>query len=288
MRVALLALVAGPAVAAHVQPFTHNSVPALHWHSNSERRTSVVALAKAKAKKPKKTAKVAAPKAAKGFGAAKPEQLPPPVQALVRQGKALAKSCADGSEKAKDPRAWFQIAAGAADLEEYAEARVIMEAGVQHCGEEGELLVQALGQMRRQGPTPEVEEAGGLVDWPGKGDDSPYDVDSMEFMRLSSRAWPDDCPRGTTYPSGDGAIAVSVTPVLDPAECGWVVDQADRTAQERWLSDHADASNIGADKIWAKGFPDRLWLREVPGLVEWFEHRLRCVRTRVTRVWIVF
>jgi len=41
------------------------------------------------------------------------------------------------------------------------------------------------------------------------------------------------------------------------------------------MSDHSDATKKGADMIWTKGFPDRLWLREVPGLVEWFEHRLR-------------
>lgn len=32
--------------------------------------------------------------------------------------------------------------------------------------------------------------------------------------------------------------------------------------------------DIGSDKIWARPFPDRLWLREVPGLLDWFEHRL--------------
>merc|ERR1719440_1385430 len=77
------------------------------------------------------------------------------------------------------------------------------------------------------------------------------------------------------YPTGEGAIAVSETPVLPRDECAWVVQQAERAARERWVSDHADSTNIGTDKIWAKGFPDRLWLREVPGLIEWFEHRLR-------------
>ena len=63
--------------------------------------------------------------------------------------------------------------------------------------------------------------------------------------------------------------------MLPPSECAWVGEQAEKTARERWVSDHNDASNRGTDKIWAKDFPDRLWLREVPGLVEWFEHRLR-------------
>ena len=153
---------------------------------------------------------------------------------------------------------------------------MIMEAGIEHCGEEGgQMLVQAIGQMRRVGPSPEVEAAGRAVDWPGKGDESPYEPDSMRFRRYSAPFWPNDCPRGTRYPTGEGAIAVSETPVLPVDECAWVVEQAERTARERWMSDHADSSNIGADKIWAKGFPDRLWLREVPGLVEWFEHRLR-------------
>ena len=46
-----------------------------------------------------------------------------------------AKQCAEQSEEAADPRAWFQIAAAAAQVEEYAEARVILEAGIRHCRE---------------------------------------------------------------------------------------------------------------------------------------------------------
>merc|ERR1712196_471952 len=128
---------------------------------------------------------------------------------------------------------------------------------------------------RRVGSSAEVVAAAMDMQWPGKGDESAYDAKAMRFERLSARAWPDDCPRGTSYPSGEGAIAVSTTSVLPPSECAWVVAQAEQVAKDRWLSDHADAGNIGSDKIWAKGFPDRLWLREVPGLVEWFEHRLR-------------
>jgi len=232
-------------------------------------------MAKAKSKAKAAKAKKPAPKA-RGFGAPIAEPLPPPVQELVRLGKSLARDCAKKSESAADPKRWFQLAAGAAQIEEYAEARVVMEAGLTYLGEEdGEVLKSALGQMRRAGPLPETAAAGAAMAWPGKGDETPYDPDGMRFTRLSARAWPDDCPRGTYYESGKGAIAVSDTPVLPPSECAWVVAQAEEVAKTRWLSDHADSSNIGSDKIWAKGFPDRLWLREVPGLVEWFEHRLR-------------
>ena len=223
----------------------------------------------------KATTKAKAPAtSARGFGSAAPAPLPKSILELVRQGKGLARSCA--KQEPTDPRQWLMLAAGAANLGEYAEARVIMEAWLEHCGEEqGELLVSSLGQMRREGPSDGITAAGQALDWPGKGDESKYQVDSMRFSRLSAPAWPDDCPRGTYYPTGENAIAVSELPVLDPKECAWVVDQANRAAQERWLSDHADASTMGTDKIWSKGFPDRLWLREVPGLVEWFEHRLR-------------
>jgi len=227
-------------------------------------------------KKPK--AKAAKTKAAapRGFGATQTDRLPSEIVELVKQGKALARACAKQADEAADPRRWLQLAAAAAQLEEYAEARVIMEAGIRYCGEEdGGMLTQALGQMRRSGPAPEVELAASTIEWPGKGDESLYDARAMRFSRLSAPAWPDDCPRGTYYPNGDNAIAISDTPVLPPSECEWVVCQAEKMARERWLSDHADASNIGSDRIWAKGFPDRLWLREVPGLVEWFEHRLR-------------
>jgi len=226
--------------------------------------------AKAKTKNKKGSTQKAKP-VAKGFGAVKVAPLSPELKALVRDGKKLARG-----EEASDPRRWLQLAAAAAELEEYAEARMIMEVGLETCGEEGgQLLVQAIGQMRRVGPSAEVAAAGSALDWPGKGDETPYDPTSMRFKRYSAPAWPADCPRGTRYPTGEGAIAVSETPVLPTDECAWVVEQAERTAREIWLSDHADSSNIGTDKIWAKGFPDRLWLREVPGLVEWFEHRLR-------------
>jgi hypothetical protein len=221
---------------------------------------------KAKASKAKKP-----PSKARGFGAPVAEPLPPPVHELVRLGKSLARDCVKKSEAADDPKRWFNLAAGAAQIEEYAEARVIMEAGLDYLGEENrEVLRSALGQMRRAGPLPEMAAAGAAMAWPGKGDETPYEPEGMRFTRLSARAWPDDCPRGTFYPSGKDAIAVSETPVLPPSECAWVVEQANEVAKSRWLSDHADSSNIGSDMIWAKGFPDRLWLREVPGLVEWF------------------
>ena len=80
---------------------------------------------------------------------------------------------------------------------------------------------------------------------------------------------------GPWHPTGEGTVRLSETPILDPAECAWVVAAADAHSDAAWVGDHADAANIGTDKIWAKPFPDRLWLREVPGLTEWFEHRLR-------------
>ena len=283
MRKLFVALALATPASAHC--VSHGSLASSHLIAT--RCSSPVVMAKAKSKKSKK-ASVAPAKAPakKGFGATKvvekkTKDFGKPLQDLVRQGKALAKLVSQESDEAADPMKWFQLAAGAANLEEYAEARVVMEAGVRYCGDENsELLVQALGQMRRKGPSDEIEQAGLSVEWPGKGDETAYDAKSMEYLRLSARAWPNDCPRGTMYPSGHGAIAVSTTPVLDPSECAWVVEQAERTARERWLSDHADSKNIGTDMIWAKGFPDRLWLREVPGVVEWFEHRLRCARGR--------
>jgi hypothetical protein len=147
---------------------------------------------------------------------------------------------------------------------------MIMEAGRAHCGGDDPLLTQALGQMQRIGhATAELEAASAAVDWPGKGDESPYVASEQRFRRYDAPAWPDDCPRGSYYPTGEGAVCVSETPVLDPSECAWVVESAQRTAREAWMID------IGKDKIWDKPFPDRLWLREIPGVLDWFEHRLR-------------
>ena len=107
------------------------------------------------------------------------------------------------------------------------------------------MLVQALGQMRRDGPSEEVQSATDMMDWPGKGDESAYDPHGVRFSRFSAPAWPKDCPRGSYYPTGRGAIAVSETPVLDPAECDWVVEQAEKAARQMWISDHSDEQNKG-------------------------------------------
>lgn len=212
--------------------------------------------------------------ATRGFGAKAPS---PAEEALIKQGKKLAKAISkEGAEI--DGRPWMQLASAAAEAEEYAEARMILETGAHHCRsleEHSQALIGALGQMRRVGPPSEVELAGQTIDWPGKGDESTYDPSAHSFLSFSSPAWPDDCPRGTMYPTGEGTVRLSETPILDPAECAWVVAAADAHSDAAWVGDHADAANIGTDKIWAKPFPDRLWLREVPGLTEWFEHRLR-------------
>ncbi|KAL3894628.1 MAG: hypothetical protein SGPRY_013757 [Prymnesium sp.] len=165
----------------------------------------------------------------------------------------------------------------AANEAEYAEARMLLEAGVQWCGatsEAGQRLVSALGQMRRQGPSEEVQRATESIEWPGKHDFSPYEPSANSFQRFSTPAWPSDCPRGSWYPSGEGSVCVSHTPILPPAECAWVVKAVEQAAKEKWSVDHSNKANIGVDKIWDKPFPDRLWLREVPGLQDWFEHRL--------------
>jgi hypothetical protein len=186
----------------------------------------MLANAKAKAKKPAKTT------SAQGFGAKKSEPFPPPVQDLIKACKALARDAAEQDSAAADTQRWFQLAAAAAQLEEYAEARVLLEAGIEHCGaENAEMLVRALGQMRRTGPSPALEAEGVALAWPGKGDESKYAAGETRFERLSAPAWPNDCPRGTYYPTGHAAIAVSTTPVLPPDECAWVVSQAERVAK---------------------------------------------------------
>ena len=170
------------------------------------------------------------------------------------------------------------FAAAAANVEEYAEAKQILLAGAEHCGVDGALLLEALGQMGRVGQTPEVLEASKAVMWPGKGDETLYNASKVTFRRYDTPAWPTDSPRGPFYPTGEGAVCVSTTPVLDPAECAWAVSEAARALESEvglLSSDHSDASNIGTDNIWDKPFPDRLWLRDVPGLLDWFEHRLR-------------
>lgn len=247
--------------------------PAHAWlESAAERRChSPSMMAKNKAVKKKKAGQAVV---ARGFGAPKASAAE---EALAKQAAKLAKAIRkEGAEI--DGRPWMQLAVAAADVEEYAEARTILEAGAHYCRsneEHANALISALGQMRRVGPEPAVELAGRTVEWPGKGDESPYDGSTHKFIAFSSPDWPNDCPRGTMYPTGEGTVRLSETPILDPEECAWVVAAADAHSDAAWVGDHADATNIGTDKIWAKPFPDRLWLREVPGLTEWFEHRLR-------------
>ena len=188
----------------------------------------------------------------------------------MAQGKKLKKTLPS------DPRPWFEWASACASEEEYAEARMILEAGAAHCGEAGSQLVQALGQMRRTGyESDELAAAAAAVDFPGKDDETPYEPAAHRFARYDAPQWPPDCPRGTYYPTGEGAVALSLDAVIDPSECAWVVARAEEAAASKWSVDHANKENIGTDKIWSKPFPDRLWLREVPGLLDWFEHRLR-------------
>ena len=134
--------------------------------------------------------------------------------------------------------------------------------------------MQALGQIRRTGyESDELAAAAAAVDFPGKDDETPYS--RRRRFRGTTRAVAPDCPRGTHYPTGEGAVALSLDAVIDPSECAWVVARAEEAAASKWSVDHANKENIGTDKIWSKPFPDRLWLREVPGLLDWFEHRLR-------------
>ena len=81
-------------------------------------------------------------------------------------------------------------------------------------------------------------------------------------------------------------VSTGSTPVLPREECEWVVKQVLSTAEGGWVQDHSETRTtemdktgsglkaVGSDSIWAKPFPDRVHLREVPGLLEWFEHRL--------------
>eukprot|EP00966_Prymnesium_polylepis_P296140 6840585-Prymnesium_polylepis.1 len=230
---------------------------------------------KAKTKK-KPAAKKPAAAAARGFGATKAPTTSAEDE-LVSQCRKAARLVKDASAP-PDPRPWMEMASACANAEEYAEARMILEAGVEQCGgdsQTGQALVGALGQMRRVGSTPEVEVASRAVEWPGRGDETPYSASEHRFRRFSTPSWPSDSRRGSWYPSGAGSVCVSETPVLDPDECAWVIRTADKAAAAAWSVDHANEGNIGVDKIWDKPFPDRLWLREVPGLLEWFEHRLR-------------
>lgn len=187
---------------------------------------------------------------------------------LVHMGRTLKGS--------KDPDAWFRWAAAAAEIKDYGEARMILQAGVHHIGMyNAGFLLDALGEMHRIGPTREIEAASKQVNWPGKGDESPYPAEEMRFVRLSAPEWPPDSPRGSPYTSGQGAVCLSTTPVIDPSECAWLVEQVEQKAGELWIVDHSDESMRGVDKVWNRKFPDRLWLRQIPGLLDWFEHRLR-------------
>ena len=270
-------------------------------------------LAKQKTKQKKKKPASAAP-ASRGFGAKAPS---PVEESLIKEARKTLRATAESSSAAEP---WLILASSCAEVEEYAEARMVLEAGIAQCGSAAgsETLIGALGQMRRVGSSQEVEEAGEALAWPGKGDESPYDPSEHRFLAFSSPAWPSDSPRGSYYPTGESAVRLSETPVLDPSECAWVVAQAEQ-AWAAAIGDFADDENIGSDKIWDKPFPDRLWLREVrnvpcmrtaactldthctralhtgtarahaphmhalhctrplqvPGLLAWFEHRLR-------------
>ena len=195
---------------------------ALRMPAPIARHPVVCAMAKQKAKPKKKKVASAAP-ASRGFGAKAPS---PIEESLIKEARKTLRATAESSSH--EP--WLILAGSCAEVEEYAEARMVLEAGIAQCGAAAgsETLIGALGQMRRVGPSQKVEEAGEALAWPGKGDESPYDPSEHRFLAFSSPAWPSDSPRGSFYPTGDSAVRLSETAILDPSECAWVVAQAEQ------------------------------------------------------------
>ena len=92
---------------------------------------------------------------------------------------------------------------------------MIFEAGIQQCGpENSEMLTSALGQMRRSQTSVAGDEQ---VQWPGKGDETPYIASEHTFTRYSVPEPPPMCARGSLHKSGEGIVCVSNEPILDPA-----------------------------------------------------------------------
>jgi hypothetical protein len=195
---------------------------------------------------------------------------------LVEMGKRLAKNLGKEGSSSKNPKNWFDFGADAAQGGEYAEARMIFEAGIQECGlGNSEMLVSALGQMRRiASPATEAEII--TATWPGKGDDTRYIHEDNTFARYSVPQAPPPCARGTIHKNGEGIVCVSKNAILNPKECAWVISEVERVAADGWKRDKANnGETIGTDKIWKRPFPDRVWMREIPGVLGWFESRLR-------------
>mmetsp|Transcript_43772 Transcript_43772/g.91345 ORF Transcript_43772/g.91345 Transcript_43772/m.91345 type:complete len:432 (+) Transcript_43772:3-1298(+) len=253
--------------------------PAWNQLSHSHRshdRSSLVCMARASRGRKSSISRAAAglgSKATSGKGfAAKTgtTQISSTERALVDQGKSLRRLC----NGATDPLLWLSWAGAAAEIGEYAEARQILEFGCRSCGTENSAsLVAALGQMRRKPQDPEIAAQSTTVDWPGRADTSEYV--HGDFMAYSVPEAPTSCPRGSVHASGETIVFASASQCIPAEECQWVVSEVERVAGKRWVQDNAEEGKVGADDIWAKPFPDRLWLREVPGLVDWFDHRLR-------------
>lgn len=184
--------------------------------------------------------------------------------------------------KGGDAMLWFQLASQYAELEEYAEARQLLEAGIANCGEDeagSKKLVDALAAMRRTPSPPEIAEKSASLKWPGKDGDhlEPYDDEEAERIGFDCYSVPEaprPCHRGTQHRSGEGIIWASRGWVIPPEECDWVIQQVEQAAVESWIVDQ-DRSNIGSDAIYDRPFPDRIWLRDVPGVMDWFTFRLK-------------
>mmetsp|Transcript_22689 Transcript_22689/g.70254 ORF Transcript_22689/g.70254 Transcript_22689/m.70254 type:complete len:282 (+) Transcript_22689:620-1465(+) len=133
--------------------------------------------------------------------------------------------------------------------------------------------------MRRIPPSEEIEAAKADVAWPGQDDTEIWHFDAAKqaevgFDRYSVPEAPRPCNRGTVHASGEDLIFASRSAVIPPEECDWVIEQMDKAAEKAWMQDK-DPNNIGADAIYSRPFPDRLWMRDMPGVKAWFDHRLK-------------
>ena len=229
------------------------------------------AFAKATPKKSK--GKAAASKAKKsggggggGFGAAKTPPKLPSVGDDALDAAIAARCDALKSQKLKNGQLWLELGSILVKANEYAEAERVFRAGASHVPD-NEMLSAAALTLGGDSATYCREVSKDVAPPPHAIDDSGFEgfeAPPEEILGLDQADRAVVWSEGKTSLVDRGAVFKSTTPLLDPADCAWVIEQVEaHAAVHGWTKDrHVEAPTTDIP------------VSAVPAIREWFDEAL--------------
>ena len=226
--------------------------------------------AKAKARGGKKKAAAskvkAKPGGGGGFGAPKKVALPSVGDSALDD--AIGARCAVLKKQKKNGQAWLELGSLLVKANEYAEAERVFRAGAA-CVPDEEMLSAAALTLGGDSAAYCAEGAGAAVAPPS------HAVDDLCFEGFEAPAEDilphDQTDRSVAWANGKsslvdrGAVFRSTRPLLDPADCAWVIEQVEaQAAISGWTTDrHVQAPTTDIP------------VSAVPAIKEWFDTMLK-------------